>query len=123
MMAGKVEMKKKRAAKHPPRRPTERDLFGGKPNRRARFEKAEYAMEAARLIRMMRVKAGLDQSELAARLGVSQPRISTLEQGGGAEGPGYATVRLVAEVCGIDWRNPIDLATESVAGSALEGGV
>ena len=101
-------------AKRKPRSVTEAELFSGSPLRRARFEKAQYAMEAARLIRQMRQRAGLDQRGLAERLGVSQPRVSALEKGGGAEGPGYATLRLVAEVCGVDWRSPVELMSEEI---------
>jgi len=45
------------------------------PGTREAFERASDALEAAALIRDMRLLAGLSQTELAARLGVS-PRVS-----------------------------------------------
>lgn len=73
------------------------------PGTREAFERASDALEAAALIRDMRLLAGLSQTELAARLGVSPPRVSAIEKGDGPQGPTYALMKRVARVCGFDF--------------------
>jgi transcriptional regulator with XRE-family HTH domain len=73
------------------------------PGTREAFERASDALEAAALIRDMRLLAGLSQTELAARLGVSPPRVSVIEKGDGPQGPTYALLKRVARVCGFDF--------------------
>lgn len=73
------------------------------PGTREAFERASYALEAAALVRAMRLRAGLSQTEIAARLGVTPPRISAIEKGDGPQGPTYALLKRVARVCGFDF--------------------
>lgn len=86
---------------------SEDELFRGDPSFRKSYRAALFAQEAARLVRQMREKKGLNQTELAELLGVSQPRISRLEKASGGDGPSYAMVRRVAEVCGVAWTAPV----------------
>ena len=73
------------------------------PGTREAFETASDALEAAALIRHMRALAGLTQTEIAARLGVTPARISTIERGDGPQGPTYALLKRVARVCGFQF--------------------
>jgi HTH-type transcriptional regulator / antitoxin HipB len=73
------------------------------PERRAAFEDASAALEAGRLVRALRERAGLTQTELAAKLGVKQPRVSAIEAGAGRDGPSYALLRRIAIACGVEW--------------------
>lgn len=64
-----------------------------KPEIRARFEQTSAALEAADLARRMRRQAlsasgmrGISQEELAQRTGLSQPRISQIENAEGRDG-------------------------------------
>lgn len=86
-------------------------LMANRPQLREAYENALYEMEGARLIRLMRQEAGLNQAELAARLGVTQPRIARLERATSGHGPSYAMVRRVAVVCEFDLPPPVALAT------------
>jgi transcriptional regulator with XRE-family HTH domain len=79
------------------------------PQRRERFEETSAALEAADLVRAMREQAasktgrrGISQTELAARTGLSQPRISQIEKGIGRDGISYALLRRIALACGIE---------------------
>ncbi|WP_044558542.1 helix-turn-helix domain-containing protein [Azospirillum sp. B4] len=65
-------------------------------------QEAEDVMAGARLIRHARQAAELSQTELANRLGVSQPRISDLESGRGTEGVTYALLLRVIRACGFE---------------------
>jgi transcriptional regulator with XRE-family HTH domain len=58
------------------------------------------AMRAGELIRGMRVTAGLSQAQLAARIGVGQPRIAELEVGAGRHGPSWDVMERIAAACG-----------------------
>jgi|SRR5262249_27435704 len=62
------------------------------------------ALRAGDLIRTMRKTAGLSQSELAARMGVKQSRVSEIEAGLGAQGPTWDVMERVASACGRDLR-------------------
>lgn len=63
----------------------------------------EASREAARFIKKLRLAAGLTQRQLAGRLDISQPRVSSMERGAGPEGPTYAMLKRVAAACGIQW--------------------
>lgn len=65
-------------------------------------------MEAAQLLRKARRRAGLNQSELAARAGTSQPVISAYERG--HRDPTTATLRRLIAATGS--RLELGLATE-----------
>ncbi|MCG8583303.1 MAG: helix-turn-helix domain-containing protein [Pirellulales bacterium] len=49
------------------------------PERRAAYEKAAKEQRIGRLVAQMRKHSGLTQQELAERLGISQPRLSSVE--------------------------------------------
>lgn len=85
-------------------------LMANRPGLRQAYENALYEMEGARLIRTMRQEAGLNQAELAERLGVTQPRIARLERAAPGHGPSYAMVRRVAVVCDFDLPPPVALS-------------
>jgi predicted transcriptional regulator len=77
---------------------------------RARFEEKAAALEAADLVRKMRLQAftssgtrGISQRELARRANMRQPQISQIESGEGRDGPTYAVLRRLAYACGLDW--------------------
>jgi hypothetical protein len=53
---------------------------------------------AAQIIREARLKAGLTQSELAARLGRERAQVARWETGG--QEPSFENVRSVVEACG-----------------------
>jgi transcriptional regulator with XRE-family HTH domain len=59
--------------------------------------------EAAQFVKKLRKSAGLTQRDLAARLGISQPRISAMERGIGPDGPSYLMLKRVADACKIPW--------------------
>lgn len=56
-------------------------------------------MRVAQEIRTMRTNAGLTQTQLAQRAGMSQPEISRLEAGVGTHGPGVETLNRLAMAC------------------------
>jgi DNA-binding XRE family transcriptional regulator len=58
------------------------------------------AMRAGDLVRTMRKEAELTQSELAARLGISQARISEIEAGIGSQGPTWDMMERISSACG-----------------------
>src|SRR3954469_11266551 len=58
------------------------------------------AMRAGDLVRSMRREAKLSQEELAARIGVSQARISELEAGRGQQGPTWDVMERIAKASG-----------------------
>lgn len=55
-------------------------------------------MTAAQIIREARVKAGLTQSELAARLGRERAQVARWETGG--QEPSFANLTAAVEACG-----------------------
>jgi len=67
------------------------------------MSEAEDALEGARLLRMMRKRAGLSQLELAQKLGVKPARISALEKGSGRQGPTYGLLKRVGRACAFDF--------------------
>ncbi len=69
---------------------------------KAAFEDASAALEAGRYVRKLRTEAGLTQAQLAARIAVSQARISAIENGEGRDGPSYAVLKRIALACGVD---------------------
>ena len=60
------------------------------------------AMTAAQLIREARLRAGLTQSDLAARLGRERAQVARWEIG--AQEPSFANLRSVIEACGFAFR-------------------
>ena len=68
------------------------------------------------LIREARRRAGLTQSQLAARVGTSQPAIARYERGRSL--PDLTTLQRVAEGCGLELR--VELAEPDGQRSALE---
>jgi transcriptional regulator with XRE-family HTH domain len=56
------------------------------------------AMTAAQIIREARLKAGLTQSELAARLGRERAQVARWETGG--QEPSFANLSAAVEACG-----------------------
>lgn len=79
------------------------------PEMRVVFDEASAALEAGRLIRELRERAGLSQRELAEKLETTQPRVSALEAGRGRDGPSYALLKRIVIACGGEWQLPIDL--------------
>lgn len=63
------------------------------------YEARAVIMRVAQEIRTMRINAGLTQMQLAQRAGMSQPEISRLEAGVGAQGPGVETLNRLAVAC------------------------
>lgn len=82
------------------------ELTGVSAQSKKSFDVAKYALEAAALVRDIRNKAdnglGIDQSELARRMNVTQARISQLERGDGPRGPTYAMLKRVAIACNVE---------------------
>jgi transcriptional regulator with XRE-family HTH domain len=62
-------------------------------------------MTAAQIIREARLRAGLTQSELAARLGRERAQVARWEVGG--QEPSFENLRSVVEACGFDLRTEI----------------
>lgn len=58
------------------------------------------AIRAGDLVRTMRKHAGLSQSQLAEKLGVTQARISEIESGIGAQGPTWDLMERISVACG-----------------------
>ena len=68
------------------------------PERQAAYEEAAKQQRLGRLVAQMRKHSGLTQAELAQRLGITQPRLSTVE---GAEDMQVETLkRIIAELGG-----------------------
>ena len=63
-------------------------------------------MVASQLIREARLRAGLSQRELGARVGSAGSQIARWEVG--ASEPGFATVRAVLRACGYDFSDRLD---------------
>ena len=59
-------------------------------------------MTAAQVIREARLRAGLTQTELAARLGRERAQVARWEIG--AQEPSFANLRSVVEACGFAFR-------------------
>ena len=75
-------------------------------------------LRAGLMVRAMRTDAGLTQTQLAKRAGMSQAEISRLEAGLGKHGPSVETLNRLAQAC--DLR--LVMAMQDPAGSAEEGG-
>jgi len=56
----------------------------------------------AEVVRNARNAAGYSQAQLARRMGVSQPRISSIERADGTDGPTLAMLLRVADACGLE---------------------
>lgn len=108
--------------------PTPADLLSNR-NIRNRFEAKSAALEVADLVRRMRDQAlsdsgfrGMSQAELARRAGLSQPRISQIEQAAGRDGITYAVLRKIAYACGVDWAAALTrVLAERLAESCEDG--
>jgi len=72
------------------------------PALKAAYDEALASLEAGRYVANMREKAGLTQAELAKRLGISQARVSAIENGEGRDGPSYALLKRITAACGGD---------------------
>jgi phasin family protein len=77
---------------------------------RARFNDSMDIAEAAALVRSMRRNArrpdgtlGITQEELANRIGVSQTRISHIENGVGRDGPSFTLLKRISRACDVEW--------------------
>lgn len=70
------------------------------PELRVAYEEASAALEAGRYVRALRKKAGLTQGALAARLSITQARISAIEAGAGRDGPSYGLLKRIMTACG-----------------------
>jgi transcriptional regulator with XRE-family HTH domain len=70
-------------------------------------------MTAAQIIREARLRAGLTQSELAARLGRERAQVARWEVGG--QEPSFENLRSVVEACGFDLRTEIGEREETPA--------
>ena len=70
------------------------------PHARAGYLRARQAFELAERVREMREAQGLSQSELARRIGSTQPAIARLEAGGVA--PSIDTLERIAVALGLE---------------------
>jgi transcriptional regulator with XRE-family HTH domain len=70
------------------------------PAARTGYERARRAFELAEQVRELREAQGLTQSELARRIGSTQPAIARLEAGGVA--PSLASLECVAAALGLE---------------------
>lgn len=70
-------------------------------------------MTAAQLIQEARVRAGLTQAELAARLGRERAQVARWEIGG--QEPSFANLRSAIEACGFTLRVEIAVRAEDPA--------
>jgi transcriptional regulator with XRE-family HTH domain len=70
-----------------------------RPSLREAYTQKVAAIEAAEIVREWRERAGLTQNQLAARMGVSQVRVSKVENATGRDGPTYGLMRRIAEAC------------------------
>jgi transcriptional regulator with XRE-family HTH domain len=68
---------------------------------REAYEEASAALEAGRLVRALRKRAGLTQQALAERLSMTQARVSAIEAGEGRDGPTYGLLKRIAAACGM----------------------
>jgi uncharacterized protein len=71
------------------------------------------AMTAAQIIREARLKAGLTQTELAARLGRERAQVARWEIGG--QEPSFENLQSVVEACGFSLRIEIAEREETPA--------
>jgi ribosome-binding protein aMBF1 (putative translation factor) len=77
-----------------------RDKRLAKPAARAGYERARRAFELAEQVRTLREAQGMSQSELARRIGSTQPAIARLEAGGVA--PTIETLSRIAAALGVE---------------------
>lgn len=77
-----------------------RDRRLAKPAARAGYERARRAFELAEQVRALREAKGISQSELARRIGSTQPAIARLEAGGVA--PSIETLERIAHALGLE---------------------
>lgn len=77
-----------------------RDKRLAKPAAKAGYERARRAFELAEQVRELREARGLSQSELAERIGSTQPAVARLEAGGVA--PTIETLERIAGALGLE---------------------
>lgn len=70
-----------------------------KPSAKAGYERARRAFELAEQVRALREGQGISQSELAQRIGSTQPAVARLEAGGVA--PSIETLDRIAAALGL----------------------
>ena len=70
------------------------------PEVRKGYDKAERAYQLSVQVRKIREKAGISQSELARRMGTTQPAIARLEAGGG--NPNIDTLGKIADALDVE---------------------
>ena len=76
------------------------DIAAATPEGAAAFHDQTAVLRAASWIREMREGAGFTQRELARRVGTTQPYLSELERGTGAQGPSFLMLDRIAAACG-----------------------
>lgn len=79
----------------------------------------------ARCVRDARMAAGYSQAELARRMGITQPRISSIERADGKDGPTLAMLLRVADACGLELHMDFrakPVVTAPPRGDAHDGG-
>jgi transcriptional regulator with XRE-family HTH domain len=57
-------------------------------------------MKASRLVRAARLRKGLSQRELSAKIGIPQPMISSIERG--LQDPRYSTLQRILRACDLE---------------------
>ena len=70
------------------------------PGMKEEIVRQQASLRAAIFVRNTRISAGLTQKELAARMQVTQSRISKIENQTGSQGASLETLIRVAEACG-----------------------
>jgi transcriptional regulator with XRE-family HTH domain len=91
---------------------------------RSTYDQIAAGLEAGRLVRAARKRAGLSQQMLAARLEITQARVSAIEAGRGRDGPSYGLLKRVAAACGTSIVSFLELAgslTEASSSAGLDG--
>jgi len=73
------------------------------------------AVIASELIRRMRARARLSQTQLAQRLHLSQARVSEIESVRGAQGPTFDLILRIATACAVHLRLDIESTAPEAA--------
>lgn len=91
------------------------EIAAATPEAAAAFRDQTAVLRAAAWIREMREGAGFTQRELARRVGTTQPYLSELERGTGAQGPSFLMLDRIATACGRVLRVEVDVAERQPA--------
>ncbi len=83
---------------------------------------APAALEAGLKICLARLQKGMTQSQLAEMAGISQPALSHIENGRGADGPSYGTLRQLTQALDIPLLPTVSAPTEGVELTLEAGG-